>query len=295
MKPSRNREQSPKANWVRALRKHNLEYTIIVLEDTTAKLLNERETWWIAWYRPFGRLLNLSDGGLYENDQRAAGRAMMARLSREERVARGRHLAASRTLEQKRESLRKVREQLTPDDYRSFGLARMASMSTEEKTAGRSAITDAASGPVGDRSRVFASTLRRRSDARQDLAHHPPRADAATGTDHAPGCIAGACSVSARGWVRPALVAAVWVGAMVAACVHGRGVYVDAAPVGPSAPSCDVSLDAGIPRPCKDKFHVGDSRPCADCGAAARGCTFIRAAIWCVSTSCETDPACTVP
>lgn len=77
---------SVKNDWIRELKKEGLEYEIDVLEETEKEKLAEREVWWIANYRPFGLLTNLSDGGEY--DTGAAGRAAQAKATPEQKAAR---------------------------------------------------------------------------------------------------------------------------------------------------------------------------------------------------------------
>jgi hypothetical protein len=60
---ARKGERGLKANWIRSLRREGMNYQIVVLEETTKDLLNEREIWWIAKYRPLGKLTNICDGG----------------------------------------------------------------------------------------------------------------------------------------------------------------------------------------------------------------------------------------
>lgn len=100
---ARRNERGHKANWIRSLLAEGLEYVIVVIEETTEEQLNARETWWITWYRPFGRLTNISDGGLHEGDVKAAGKLSWVGLSPEQRSARQRLPWARLSPEQRKE------------------------------------------------------------------------------------------------------------------------------------------------------------------------------------------------
>lgn len=103
--------------WAGELAAVNTQYEICVLEEPTETHLCARETWWISFYKPFGTLLNVSDGGVYETDARAGGRASWNGLSPEqqkERVRRMQQGAAKRSVEDRRQSAREAFQAMTP-------------------------------------------------------------------------------------------------------------------------------------------------------------------------------------
>lgn len=86
-----------KARWIASLQEEGLSYEIITLENVSSREeLDARETWWIAWYRPLGRLTNVSAGGSYEADAQAGGFAAQAAMTEKEKIESIRRLHASR-------------------------------------------------------------------------------------------------------------------------------------------------------------------------------------------------------
>lgn len=91
---SKRKENKKKTAWVNELQSEGLTYEIIILEEVTQSVLNEREVWWISFYRPFGMLFNVSNGGTYEADAQAGGFASWAGLTPEQRKERARRADA---------------------------------------------------------------------------------------------------------------------------------------------------------------------------------------------------------
>lgn len=96
------REKSHKASWIRSLHAIGLNYEIVILEETTDNELDLCEVSWIARYRPTGLLTNVSDGGSFEADARAGGKASREKYTSDKRSADAKARAAKMTAEERR-------------------------------------------------------------------------------------------------------------------------------------------------------------------------------------------------
>lgn len=105
-------------NWIRSLLALDLTYEIVVLERCAADSLDACEIKWIAWYRPFGWLTNISDGGSRNDDVRAAVQAFLASLSREQLQLRARSMWGHLTPEQRSDRARQLRLLDSPEARR---------------------------------------------------------------------------------------------------------------------------------------------------------------------------------
>lgn len=63
LKDSANGKQYRVYRWMRILHNYGLIPTVLVLESGAGAGVDEAEKRWISWYRPWGRLTNLTDGG----------------------------------------------------------------------------------------------------------------------------------------------------------------------------------------------------------------------------------------
>lgn len=132
---ARNGERGHKANWIRSLQAIGRRYEIVVLEEVIESELNARETFWITFYKPFGLLTNISDGGLNEGDQRAGGRlggtASWAKLTPQQRSERAKKTSAGLTFEQ-RSRLSSARQMALSVEQRKANARRMHECITPE-------------------------------------------------------------------------------------------------------------------------------------------------------------------
>jgi len=139
-KRARKGEKSRKANWIRSLLKRDLKPVAIVLMSSDEDHIDAHETWWITWYRPFGKLTNITDGGLFEGkphgDIRMASRLSWKNLTPEQRRKRTRPMREAVSLEQRSAWSRAHMDSLTPEQRSAMGRHAQSSMTPEQRAQG---------------------------------------------------------------------------------------------------------------------------------------------------------------
>lgn len=150
-------------NWIRSLFVAGVTYAIDVLEEVSREYLDSREAWWIAFYRPFGHLTNVSDGG-DEGDCSAGGRACSKILTVEQRRRGGLASMGRWSSEQRREFSKRSRANITPEQRKAAGKASVAARAPEDRLAasskgGKTTTSNKTQGQLRDQAKYFYAGL----------------------------------------------------------------------------------------------------------------------------------------